>query len=135
MMSEIMNQQPRVDKIKISEEVVATIAGIAASEIESLASMSGGLVDGIAGMLGRKNLGKGIKVEIKDNSVSIDLSIVMQYGCKMHEVAREIQTRVRDAVENMTGMEVVSVDVNVLGVSVDRGAGKIEVVDELPRQA
>ena len=62
MMSEIMNQQPRVDKIKISEEVVATIAGIAASEIESLASMSGGLVDGIAGMLGRKNLGKGIKV-------------------------------------------------------------------------
>ena len=59
----------------------------------------------------------------------------MQYGCKMHEVAREIQTRVRDAVENMTGMEVVSVDVNVLGVSVDRGAGKIEVVDELPRQA
>ena len=134
-MSEIMNQQPRVDKVRISEEVVATIAGIAASEIESLASMSGGLVDGIAGMLGRKNLGKGIKVEIKDNSVNIDLSIIMQYGCKMHEVAREIQTRVRDAVENMTGMEVVSVDVNVLGVSVDRGAGKIEVVDELPRQA
>ena len=134
-MSEIMNQQPRVDKVRISEEVVATIAGIAASEIERLASMSGGLVDGIAGMLGRKNLGKGIKVEIKDNSVNIDLSIIMQYGCKMHEVAREIQTRVRDAVENMTGMEVVSVDVNVLGVSVDRGAGKIEVVDELPRQA
>jgi uncharacterized alkaline shock family protein YloU len=134
-MNELMKEQPREDKIRISEEVIATIAGIAASEVESLAAMSGGFVDGIAGMLGRKSLGKGIKVEMKDNQVMIDLSIVMQYGCKIHEVSRDMQARVRDAVNNMTGMEVTSVNVNVLGVSVEKEARKIEVVDELPKQA
>jgi uncharacterized alkaline shock family protein YloU len=134
-MNELMKEQPREDKIRISEEVIATIAGIAASEVENLAAMSGGFVDGIAGMLGRKSLGKGIKVEMKDNQVMIDLSIVMQYGCKIHEVSRDMQARVRDAVNNMTGMEVTSVNVNVLGVSVEKEARKIEVVDELPKQA
>lgn len=134
-MSELVKEQPREDKIRISEEVIATIAGIAASEVESLASMSGGFVDGIAGILGRKSLGKGIKVEMKDNQVTIDMSIVMQYGCKIHEVSRDMQSRVRDAVCNMTGMDVISVNINVLGVSVDKEARRIEVVDELPRQA
>lgn len=134
-MNELVPEQPRDDKIRISEEVIATIAGIAASETENLASMSGGFVDGIAGILGRKSMGKGIKVEIKDNTVTIDLSIVMQYGCKIHEVARNMQTRVREAVEGMTGMQVATVSVNVLGVTVDKEAKKIEVVDELPRQA
>lgn len=133
-MNELVKEQPREDKIRISEEVVATIAGIAAAEVENLASMSGGFVDGIVGILGRKTPGRGIKVELKENQATIDLSIVMQYGCKIHEVARDMQTRVRDAVESMTGMEVISVNVNILGVSVDKEAKKIEVVDELPRQ-
>jgi uncharacterized alkaline shock family protein YloU len=134
-MGELVLEQQRDDKIKISEEVIATIAGIAASETESLASMSGNLVDGIAGILRRKPMGKGIKVEVKENQVSIDLSIVMQYGCKIHEVARDMQARVREAVEGMTGMQVTGVSVNVLGVSVDKDAGKIEVVEAPPRQA
>lgn len=134
-MSELVPEQQRDDKIRISEEVIATIAGIAASETENLASMSGGFVNGIAGILGRKSMGKGIKVEVKEDLVTIDLSVVMQYGCKIHEVVRGMQSRVRDAVESMTGMQVTAVSVNVLGVSVDKEAGKIEVVDELPRQA
>jgi len=134
-MGEMINAQTRDDKIKISEEVIATIAGIAASENENLASLSGGFVDGIAGMLGRKTPGKGIKVEIKENIVAIDLSVVMQYGCKIHEVAHDMQARVRDAVESMTGMEVNSINVNILGVSVGKGTGKLEVIDELPPQA
>lgn len=134
-MNELVKEQSREDKIRISEEVIATIAGIAASENENLASMSGGFVDGIAGMLGRKTPGKGIKVELKENLVAIDLSVVMQYGCKIHEVARDMQARVRDAVESMTGMVVNSINVNVLGVSVGKGTDKLEVVDELPHQA
>lgn len=134
-MNELVSDQPRDDKVKISEEVIATIAGIAASETENLASMSGGFVDGIAGILGRKSMGKGIKVEMKENQVSIDLSIVMQYGCKIHEVARDMQSRVREAVESMTGMQVSAVSVHVLGVSVDKEARKVEVVDDLPHQA
>jgi uncharacterized alkaline shock family protein YloU len=135
MMSELVKEQPKDDKIRISEEVIATIAGIAASEVDSLASMGGGFVDGIAGILGRKTPGRGIKVELKENQAAIDLSIVMQYGCKIHEVARDMQARVRSAVESMTGMEVTSVNVNILGVSVDKEAKKIEVVDEPLRQA
>lgn len=134
-MNELVKEQPREDKIRISEEVIATIAGIAASENENLASMSGGFVDGIAGMLGRKSPGKGIKVELKEDLVTIDLSVVMQYGCKIHEVARDMQARVRDAVQSMTGMEVISINVNVLGVSVGKETVKLEVVDELPVQA
>ena len=131
-MTEIVKNPVREDKLRISDEVIATIVGIAASEVESLASMSGGLVDGITGILGRRNLGKGIKVEIKENDVVIELSIIMQYGCKIHEVSKDIQERVRTAVENMTGMQVTCVNINVLGVSVGKEAKKIEVVDELP---
>lgn len=134
-MNEMVKEQPREDKIRISEEVIATIAGIAASENENLASMSGGFVDGIAGMLGRKMPGKGIKVELKENLVIIDLAVVMQYGCKIHEVARDMQARVRDAVESMTGMGVTSVNVNILGVSIGKEALKMEVIDELPPRA
>lgn len=133
-MNEMVNEQTREDKIRISEEVIATIAGIAAAENENLASMGGGFVDGLAGMLGKKSPGRGIKVEMKDNLVAIDLSVVMQYGCKIHEVARDLQTRVRDAVESMTGMTVNSVNVSILGVSVGKESGKLEVVDEAPPQ-
>ena len=134
-MNEMVNEKIREDKIRISEEVIATIAGIAASENENLASMSGGFVDGIAGMLGKKSPGKGIKVEIKDNLVDIDLAVVMQYGCKIHEVARDMQKRVRDAVESMTGMTVNAININILGVIVEKGNGKVEAVDELTPQA
>jgi uncharacterized alkaline shock family protein YloU len=133
-MDEMINTQPKEDKIKISEDVIATIAGIAASENENLASMSGGFVDGIAGMLGRKSPSKGVRVEIKDNTVIIDMSVVMQYGCKIHEVSRDMQNRVRQAVETMTGMVVTSVNINVLGVSLGKETGKLEVVDETINQ-
>lgn len=129
-MTEMVKNQERDDKIKISEEVIATIAGIAASEVENLASMSGGLVDGIAGMLGRKNLGKGIKVEVKEDLVAIELSIIMRYGCKIHEVSKNIQSKVREAVEGMTGMQVTAVNINVLGVSVGKDTAQVQVVDE-----
>lgn len=128
-MTEMVKNHEKDDKIRISEEVIATIAGIAASEVENLASLSGGLVDGIAGMLGRKNLGKGIKVEVKENYVAIEMSIVMRYGCKIHEVSKDIQSRVREAVESMTGMIVTTVNINVLGVSVGKDAAAIQVVD------
>jgi uncharacterized alkaline shock family protein YloU len=121
------------DKIKISEDVIATIAGIAASEVDNLASMSGGFVDGIAGMLGKKNLSKGIKVDVKENDVTIELSLTMQYGCKIHEVARCIQEKVRITVQDMTGMNVIAVNINVLGITMDnREAKNSERPEELP---
>jgi len=129
-MTDLVKTQGKDDKIRISDEVIATIAGIAASEVENLASMSGGLKDGIAGVFGKKSFGKGIKVEVKENDVAIEMSIIMQYGCKIHEVSRQIQERVRSAVEDMTGMLVTAVNINVLGVSVGKDTVKIEMVDD-----
>jgi uncharacterized alkaline shock family protein YloU len=123
------------DKIKISEDVIATIAGIAASEMENLASMSGGFVDGIAGMLGRKTLSKGIKVDMKEEGVALDLSLVLQYGCKIHEVAKSIQERVRLAIEDMTGIKVLAVNINIIGLNVGKESKTVEVAEEMAPQA
>ncbi len=131
-MDEMVKANTNEDKIKISEDVVATIAGIAAAEMENLASMSGGLASGIAGMLGRKTFNKGIKVDIKEEEVTVDLSLVVQYGCKIHEVAKNIQERVRASIEDMTGMNVLAVNVNVIGISVGKDAKNAEVAEELP---
>jgi uncharacterized alkaline shock family protein YloU len=133
-MSEQLKEQNREDKIRISEEVIATIAGIAASEDENVASMSAGFVDGIAGMLGKKTPGRGIKVEMKEDQVNIDIAVIIQYGCKIHEVARNMQARVRKAVEEMTGLKVASVNVGVLGVNLSKEAEKMEIADEVPPQ-
>jgi len=112
----------REDKTRISEEVVMTIAGIAASQVRGV-SMSGNIGDGIAGILGRKNPGKGVRVELGDKEAVIDLSIIVEYGCKIPEIAKEIQGKVRQAVEEMTGLSVVEVNVNVLGVNIDKDGG------------
>lgn len=125
-MSEAMKNEHE-DKIKVADEVIMTIAGIAASEVDGVVSMSGGLADGIAGILGRKNLGKGVKVEVSDKDVVLDLSIVVEYGSKIHMVAKEIQKRVRAAVEDMTGLTVTEVNVQVLGVSTAKELKKDEV--------
>jgi len=134
-MGEVVNENNREDKIRISEEVIASIAGIAASGNENLASMGGSFVDGIAGMLGRKAPGKGIKVDLKDDQVTIDMAVVMQYGCKIHEEARDLQNRVRTAVEDMTGLKVVSVNISVLGVNIGKETNKVEVIDDISPKA
>lgn len=133
-MSEMVDNEIAVseDKVKIADEVICTIAGIAASEVESLAAMRGGFVDGIGGMFGMKNHGKGIKVEVKDADAIIDMSIVVQYGCKIHEVAKEIQSKVRQTVEDMTGLHVAAVNISVLGITMGKDSKKVEVVDEVP---
>jgi len=125
-MTEVTKNVAREDKIRISDEVIATIAGIAASEVKGVASLSGGIADGIASMLGRKNLGKGVKVEMGEKEVVIDLSIIVEYGSRIHIVAKDIQNKVREVVEDMTGLTVVEVNVSVLGVNIDKELKKTD---------
>ncbi len=105
--------------IKIAEEVVAIIAGLAAAEIEGVTGMSGGIAGGIAEMLGRKSFSKGVKVEAGESQVVIDISIIVKYGVRIPDVAWKIQEKCKQAVESMTGLEVKKVNVNVQGVSFD----------------
>lgn len=107
-------------QVKISDEVVAVIAGLAATEVPGVAGMSGGLAGGIAEMLGRKNLSKGVKVEVGDKETAVDLFIVVEYGAKIPDIAWEIQENVKKAIESMTGLQVVEVNVHVQGVHMEK---------------
>ncbi len=105
------------DTIKIANEAVATYAGIAVSEVAGVYGMAGGFVGGITETFsGKKNLAKGIKVEVGEKDAKIDVNIIVEYGARIPEVAFEIQTRVKKAVENMTGLKVLEVNVHVQGV-------------------
>ena len=102
--------------IRIADEVVSIVAGLAASDVEGVAGMSGGITGGIAEMLGRKNLSKGVKVEVGEKEAAIDIFVVMGFGIRIPEVAELIQKNVSKAVENMTGLKVVEVNVHVQGI-------------------
>ena len=102
--------------IKIADEVVSIIAGLAATEIDGIAGMSGGLVGGIAEVLGRKNFSKGVKVEVGEREAAIDLYIIVKYGVRIPDVALAAQENIKRAIETMTGLSVVEVNVNVQGV-------------------
>ena len=103
--------------IKIADEVIAVVAGVAVSEVPGVAEMSGGFAGGISEVLsGKKNLSKGIKVESGEKETKIDVNIIVEYGSRIPDVAFEIQNKVKSAVENMTGLKVVEVNVHVQGV-------------------
>lgn len=105
-----------VGTIKIADEVVAIIAGLAATEIEGVAGMSGGFAGGIAEMLGRKNLSKGVKVEVGERQAAVDLYVIVEYGVPIPDVAYMVQENVKKKIETMTGLEVVEVNVHVQDV-------------------
>lgn len=104
--------------ISYANDVIAIIAGLAATEISGIAGMSGGISSGIAELLGRKNLTKGVKVEVGTEETAIDLNVIVDYGVQIHKVAFEVQENVKKAVETMTGLHVVEVNVYVQGVNV-----------------
>ena len=108
------------DEIKISDDVVAVIAGVSVSEVAGVAGMAGGFAGGISEVFsGKKNLAKGIKVEVNEGTAKIDVNIIVEYGTRIPDVAFEIQNRVKKAVESMTGFKVEEVNVHVQGVNTD----------------
>jgi len=112
--------------VRISNDVVAIIAGVAATEIEGVAGMSGGITGGIVEMLGMKNLSKGVKVEVGDKEAAIDIFVIVEYGSNISELGQKVQENVKKSVETMTGLEVVEVNVNIQGVNISK-ENKVEV--------
>lgn len=109
-------QRNEVGMIRIADEVVGIIAGMAATEVPGVAGMSAGLVGGIAEMLGKKNLSKGVKVEVGEREAAVDLYIIVEYGVRIPDVALRVQENVKRAIETMTGLNVVEVNIHVQGV-------------------
>ncbi len=99
--------------IQIAPEVIEVIAGLAAIEVDGVKGMSGGFASGVAELLGRKNLSKGVKVEVGQREAAVDVSIVIEYGSRIPEVAAAIQSNVKNAIESMTGLLVIEVNVHI----------------------
>ena len=115
------------NEIKIANDVVAVIAGVAVSEVPGVAEMAGGFAGGITEVLsGKKNLAKGIKVDVGEKETKIDVNIIVEYGVRIPDVAFEIQNRVKKAVETMTGLSVLQVNVHVQGVNTDTASDNEE---------
>ena len=112
--TEITNEK---GSIRISEEVVSTVAGLAAVEVEGVSSMSGNWGADLAERLGKKNFAKGIKVDLAEDQTKIDIFIVVQYGFEIPKVAVDVQNAVKSAVEMMTGLNVSTVNVQVVSIA------------------
>ncbi len=108
-------------RIIFADEVVATIAALAVSDVEGVAALSGGMVEGITEMLGKKNLTKGVKVEVGTEEAAVDVAVSIQYGYRIKEVCENIQAAVKSAIETMTGLRVVEINVFVQSVVFEQG--------------
>lgn len=103
-------------EIKIADEVVAIIAALAATEVEGVASMAGNITNELIGKLGMKNLSKGVKVDVLEGIVTVSLALNLKYNYSIVEVSARVQEKVKNAIENMTGLEVADVNIKVAGV-------------------
>lgn len=107
-----------VGEIQIADEVVAIIAGLAATEVEGVASMAGNVTNELVAKLGMRNLAKGVKVDINPESVVVDMALNMEYGFNIPKTSEAVQERVKNAIENMTGLHVAEVNIRIAGVAI-----------------
>ena len=103
-------------QVQIADEVVAIIAGLAATEIEGVASMAGNITNELVGKLGMKNLAKGVRVEVSPASVIVDMALNVKYGYSIPDISKTVQEKVKTAIENMTGLTVSEVNIRIAGV-------------------
>lgn len=109
-----------IGEVQIANEVVASIAGISAAEIEGVEAMAGGFANELAGKFGAKNLSKGVKVEVQDGTAVVELAIVMKYGYNIPKTCEQVQEKVAQAINSMTGLTAKQVNVRIAGVSLEQ---------------
>lgn len=122
-----MSENMKIDSLEygnvnISDDVIGVITSIAASEVEGVKGLSGGITENLGEKLGIKNYNKGIKVELVDDQVSLDLTLVVEYGSKIPDLSWRVQEAVKNAIESMTGLNVVAVNVHVNGIVMKKSA-------------
>ena len=112
-------EKEMMGEVRIADEVVAIIAGLAATEVDGVDSMAGNITNELVGKLGMKNLSKGVKVDVTEEQVSVDLSLNIKYGYNIPDVSERVQDRVKSAIENMTGLTVLDVNIRIAGVNIN----------------
>ena len=117
---EALESPSGIGEIQIANEVVASIAGISAGEVDGVVSMAGGITNELAGKFGVKNLSKGVKVEVVEDSANVELAINMKYGYSIPDTCSQVQEKVAQAINSMTGLTVRKVNVRIAGVSLEQ---------------
>ena len=107
-------------QVQIADEVVAIIAGLAATEVEGVASMAGNITNELVSKLGKKSLSKGIRVKVEDGIVNVNVALNIAYGYSVPKTCKKVQEKVKAAIENMTGLEVEKVDIEIANVRISK---------------
>ena len=112
-------EKDKIGEVQIADEVVAIIAGLAATEVDGVDSMAGNITNELVGKLGMKNLSKGVMVEVTEEHVSVNMALNLKYGYSIPDVCEKVQEKVKNAIENMTGLTVLDVNIKIAGVSLE----------------
>ncbi|NMA83829.1 MAG: Asp23/Gls24 family envelope stress response protein [Epulopiscium sp.] len=127
-----IKSQEKVGQVQIADEVVAIIAGLAATEVEGVAGMAGNFTGDLVEILGKKNLSKGVTVDVGEEDVSVDLGIVIKFGFKIPSVAKAVQEKVKNSIETMTGLSVTEVNLHITGIHFEKPKHqKTEIMEEV----
>ena len=113
-----------VGEVHIADEVVAIIAGLAATDVHGVASMGGNITNELVSKLGMKNLSRGVKVTVLENVVTVDLTLNIEFGKNILETSKKVQEKVKSSIENMTGLEVADVNIRIASVDMENEKGK-----------
>ncbi|GLB58143.1 Asp23/Gls24 family envelope stress response protein [Cytobacillus sp. NCCP-133] len=128
---EMSHENSGLGKVEIAPEVIEVIAGIAASEVEGVAQMRGNFATGVVERLGKKNHGKGVKVELIEDGIKVDVYCLMKFGVSIPSVAQKIQDNIRQALLNMTALDAQEVNIHVVGIMFENQKHEIEYDQEV----
>lgn len=117
----VLQEDENIGSVQIADEVVAMIASLAATEVEGVSSMAGNISNELMSKVGMKNLTKGVRVEVVGSNVKVELAAFMEYGYNIPGTSRKVQERVKNAIENMTGLTVTDVNIRIAGVNMNTG--------------
>lgn len=125
-MFEMDDMASDLGKVEISPDVIEVIAGLAASEVSGVASMHGGFATGVAEKMGRKNYGKGVKVDLGEEGITIDVQLHMNYGVSIPDVSRQVQDNIAQTLRTMTALEASAINIHVVGIQFEQGKSNID---------
>ena len=115
-----IRENVNIGEVRVADEVVAIIAGLAATEVEGVESMAGNITNELVAKLGMKNLSKGVKVTVEDKTVTVDLALNIRFGYEIPKVSKKVQEKVKSAIETMTGLVVSDVNVRIASVEMEK---------------
>lgn len=116
----VLQDDEKIGSVKIADDVVSMIAALAATEVDGVATMTGNATNELLSRVGVKNQIRGTKVEVVNRKVKVDLAITMEYGFNIPATCQKVQAKVKNAIENMTGLEVTDVNIRIAGINVTK---------------